>query len=318
MQNAIAISLAKGGDRTAAKRASVVLYVLFGIVFLIVLPIIALVYVIIKYCFSKDTKQEKYKCQKGTFRIVSIVFLTIGTIMYYYGDNADSIVGEELECSDECVRNNKFAQSVMLLISTLLFFITPEILQRFPYMGYDSYTRWHHVIFDVSAVIIQLNSLYASANIIIDTDQSCSEDDHNVRIASIVLTLFIGLLYFIFYYVYMIGTVDEPKHASRQNFGELWSWLLTLTVAIFGLLSSVFYVLADNTQPLGCAFGCDAMNIDNATAVIGTDVIQCDVLGLSVASLIFILLSCACYFFTFLLALSAQYYNIRNLTISKD
>ena len=310
IRNAAAIASSSGGDRKTGLLVSLVFYVILGVIFLLVLPIFTLGYTFKKYCCDKED------CKTGTLRCVSIVLLTIGNILNYYGGNINDYITDNEDCNDECVRNNKIARSISLGISTLLFFITPEILQRFPEMGYESFTRWHHIILDVSAVIIQLNSLYASIDVMID--QTCSQSVRSLSTASLILTFFVGGLYFIFYAIYTWGTMDGPCDADDDNCEECTHLSRIITIAVLAMLSSIFYVLEDNTQPLSCEYGCDGTNnMDNMmlNATMNDNITQCNIHGLSGAKLGLSLSSLLLFALVCVLAPYTQYRSVKNLKI---
>lgn len=149
-------------------------------------------------------------------------------------------------------------------------------------MSHNDYTRWFHTILEVSTVIIQL---YSSVNktIIIDMDDLCSSSHQDVYITLIVFTLFIGLIYFVFFYLYLMGTRKNPQGADGIRC-ESWSFTgLTLILAMFSL------VLGDNNQPLGCRFGCNGMNMESTmvtNSMPTNNLVQCNLQGLSITSLV--------------------------------
>ena len=323
------VGSAQSGNRRGAAIATIVFYSIFGVC-LLTAAIVVIIVTIVVYArrvtkanklpasTKEDAKKkrEQLSTAKKTLRLrtSSVILNALAAIFYYFGANITYIIDlyrDELNCGDNCFPNVRFAASILLALALFLFFVTPEILQRFPEMGYDGFTTWFHTIVDVSAVIVELNSIYSEVVIVTNMDQSCASIDHNLSITLIVFTVIIGLLYFSFHYLYTMGTMESPTNASDENCDRFRSWCLTL-ITIMGLAmwSLVLYLLTDNSQPLGCAFGCDESNMANATAIVAESDNQCNVLQFGIANLILSIFALIFFGCVVLLALFTQKLNV--------
>jgi hypothetical protein len=287
------------GNAYAAAITTVTFYGFFGVC-LMFSPIAVLLIV-------RKLSNAQFDCETCGLRTSSVVLSYVAALVYYYGANIIPIMdiyGDELKCGETCARNIKFSASVMLAIGLLLFFITPGIIERFKKTGYDGFTRWSHTVLDVSQVIIQLNAIYSEVSIIIDTSESCTSTNQGLSITLIVFTSFVGLIYLGFLYFYTFSTMKPP--GSDDTKVQVRSFGLTfVAIVICAMVSLVLHILAQNTQPIGCAFGCDDMNLGrniNATVINS----ECDMLIFGIANLVFSVFSPLFFLAVFFLALGTQ------------
>lgn len=230
--------------------------------------------------------------EKLCLRMFSVTLNSIAAFCYYYGSNINDLVelyGEEVGCSGKsgntCINNNKAAAAVFLAIALLLFFVTPEIIQRFKNISDETWTNWWYIILDISTVIIKLNTVYSEVRIITDTDEPCSLRDTSLNSFLIAFTVLIGVGYFFFYFYYTIGTV---KYSSTECIVCKWLGYI-LSVIVSSTCCLLMFSLTNNILPLGCGFKCGKLNI--TMIIMDTTEKGCDLQGYGITSFVLSVLS---------------------------
>ena len=172
-------------------------------------------------------------------------------MLYYYGDNINFILeryGEDLGCGDACIENNRIAAVVTLGMSLILFHITPGILKKIAIMNdwEDPETGWSYAL-DMLVVIVKIDTVFTVVAIMAQTGEFCSSVDVGLSWSFVVICFFAGLVAMIVYGVFSCS--DKLDNAASSIYINIAFFLLQFCFLV--------YLLADNQQPLDCAFGCD-------------------------------------------------------------
>ena len=174
----------------------------------------------------------------------------IASMLYFYGDNINYILeryGENLGCGDVCVENNRIAAVVTLGLSLILFHITPGVLRKIAKMNDWKYTEtgWKSAL-DMLVIIVKIDTVFTVVAIMAQTDEYCNSTDVGLSWSFVVICFFAGLVAMIVYGVFSCYKLDNSDKCK------------CITLAFFLLLFCFpMYLLADNQQPIDCAFGCD-------------------------------------------------------------
>lgn len=123
---------------------------------------------------------------------------------------------------------------------------------------------------------IKLDALYTALAIMTQTSDFCSKNDLSILVISLIVGIALMFGYCIFsrpwcYY-------DERK------------WIMPLTFTFLIILFPM-YLLADNLQPLDCAFGRDSFAFNQTQGAIGCDEAGSSILRLCFAMVTFIAVS---------------------------
>ena len=188
--------------------------------------------------------------EKPVIHSFSILLQTLGAVSYFYGDNINPIMqryGEELDCDDSCINNNRIAAVMALGLSLIIFYLFPQVTNKISIMiSWENVgTGWYSAI-DMIGIILKLDIVFTIVEIMTQTDEFCSTNDVGLSSPFIVICFFAGVFAMIIYGVYSCVKLDNSDKCK------------CITFAFFLLVFCLpMYLLADNQQPLDCAFGCD-------------------------------------------------------------
>ena len=251
------IVLATDDGRTAGL-ATIITY---GVEGLIILIIIQLIYVIFLIVTSEDNPA---RC----FNVIMVTTQIIASMLYYYGDNINFILeryGEDLGCGDVCVENNQIAAVITLGLSLILFQVMPGVLRKIAKMNKDwqyEETGWKSAL-DMLVVIVKIDTVFTVVAIMAQTDEYCNSTDVGLSSSFVIISFLAGLVAMIVYGVFSCVKLDDSDKTK------------CITLAFFLLLFCFpMYLLADNQQPIDCAFGCDTF-----TANMTQNEIDCNMRG---------------------------------------
>ncbi len=237
----ISLSTDGGQGRTAAI-ATITTFVLIVILVFGTLVIINLVYICCK------NKQVKTKT-------ALLVAETIGALFYFYGDNISSIInqyGEELGCGSRCRENNRIAATICLGIALLFYQLIPPCLHKLEKVieGSDSSSKKWYSASDMMVTIVKIDALYTVVAVMAQTEDFCSPSDLSISVSFLLISFIAGIILLVVYCIIYSLTLSDDKNAE-DYFWVPWVAFILLAICF------PMYVLADNAQPLDCAFGCD-------------------------------------------------------------
>lgn len=209
-------------------------------------------------------------------KIVHIFIQSFGAGLYFYADNINEVLEtyhKELGCNEQCLRNNRIAATVTLgLALTALQFI-PHLLHDIMGWEENKQSTWYLAL-DMIITITKIEVLYTAVAIMTQTNEYCGHIDRNLSISFIVICSFLGVFIMI----------SKCFHVRREEIDKK----ITLSLAcVFSVVGFLPYLLADNSQPLDCAFGCDFRAINQTR----DEQIRCNEKGVSILKLVLMIIS---------------------------
>lgn len=231
--------------------ATVVLFVLVIVVFFGILSILHLIYLC---CENEDDTLFKI-----AFSLVNI----LGAILYFYGDNITFIFdkyGDALGCGEQCVENNRIAAVITLGLALVLYHLLPPCLHQVATLcELSESTSWYSAS-SMITTIIKVDALFTVVAIMAQTTEFCGNVDLSISVAFLVISLVVGIALMIFYSYVSYKSIKDKE----------WGWIVPLACVLLVIMFPM-YVLADNLQPLDCAFGCDTFAFNQTQNEIGCD-----------------------------------------------
>ena len=257
--------------------ATVVTYSIWAVI-LIILQIVYMIYFMITLVKNYDDIGILL------LNLVLIISQVVASNLYFYGDNITYIVtryGEELGCGPGCVERNRIAAVVTLGLSLLAFQVLPPAIKKLSEMLEYDYeeTGWNSAM-DMIIVIIKIDAIYTAVAVMAQSDEFCSTSDVSLGSSFVVICFFAGLFAMVVNCIYSCVKLKEINK--------------TITLVFFLLLFCFpMYLLADNQQPIDCAFGCDTFAANTTL-----NDISCDMMGNAILRIGFMVVSLAILLFT--------------------
>lgn len=261
-------------EKRSAAIATVVLFVLVVVLFFGILTVMDFIYL----CF-------KYSSERRTLRIKIALLLVevIGAMLYFYGDNITFIFdqyGEVLGCDQKCIENNRIAAIITLGIALIFYHLFPPCLQKVASIAaLPKSTGWYSAS-DMITTILKVDTLFTVVAIMAQTTDFCSKTDLTISIAFLFVSVAVGIALMFIYCTFSFNLLADHKE---------WRWIVPLAFIIL-VIAFPMYVLADNQQPLDCAFGCDSFAF-NQTQNIGCKSVGNSALRLGFTAVTFIAVS---------------------------
>ncbi len=234
------------GDHLDSATAALVLFVLVAFLFFGLLTIVHFVYLCI------------FKCHYTTF-LTSFV-QTIGALLYFYGDNISNLLNKYstvLNCDEECVNNNRRAASFCLGVALIIFQMVPfiskqflKVLKRKEKLNLTTTKKspdWFSAI-DMITIFVKLDTLYSAIVVMVQSREFCNRSDITSSSAFLAVCVLTGIFAEVSYFLYAL---TSNEYSERVFTGLVTIGLIVLVCCL------PLYLLADNRQPLDCAFGCD-------------------------------------------------------------
>ena len=196
---------------------------------------------------------------------------------------------EGLGCDSRCVENNRIASVVLLGTAAVLLHIVPLLLKDVATMLEDSEDFSHgqaYYMLDMFAILVRIDTTYTIVVTMAETTAYCGLTDESLGWAFFVIFTVIGIAGLI---VTSIYAAYKMKHKHSMESKSALVIVMVLAV-IFLSISLPLYIIADNQQPLDCAWGCD-FHADNATLTATSSVFECNFKGNSVTRLAFMLVT---------------------------
>lgn len=236
------------GDMHASAIAAVVCYALIALLFFGTIAITHFVYL---GCLRRPY----------TTFIASII-QTIGCLLYFHGDNSISLLnlyGNEVGCGSSCQINNRIAATFTLGLALIIFQFVPSLLEEIFSLAKSKdggkkrkKNPWYSLI-DMISMFVKIDVLYSNVVATTDTPEFCSLSDISMSVSFAVVCLIAGYIAEIIYYISALHAKKDAKKDGDKVFRTLATFVLIVAMICFPL-----YFLAENKQPLDCAFGCDS------------------------------------------------------------
>lgn len=178
--------------------------------------------------------------------------LSFAAALYIYGDNINYIMqryGEELGCGEQCVTNNRIAAVISLGTALIILELFPPAIHKFIKIveWEDTRSTWYSSL-DMITIILRVDVLYTAVAIFAQTDEFCGHTDKALSASFITLCIIVGLSIMVINCVYSMKKVKNDDNAVFYMVG-------TCVPLAFSL---IMFMLADNEQPIDCAFICDS------------------------------------------------------------
>ena len=234
-------------DQQTAGLATVIFFSLDAVVFFGILSTINMLY----FC-----------CTGEDFRFKFIVLLAeiIAALLYFYGDNIGFIVdryGDVLGCGPQCTENNRIAAIITLGIALMYYQLFPSCIHTIAvnYGVEHTDTGWYSAT-NMMAIILKVDAVFTIVAIMSQTTDFCSRTDVSISVAFFVICTIAGISIMCVYCCLSAWKLSDDADTKA------WCWIVPLTFILL-VLSFPMYVLADNPQPLDCAWGCDSFASNN-------------------------------------------------------
>ena len=264
-------------SRERAAMAEIVLFPIISVLFLVVVfPAF--------YIFIYKKENEWFE-NKG-IHIILLLIQLIGASLFTYGDNINKIIGRySEELCDECLENINISARMALGLSLTIFHALPHALHKlFQSMEIsieEEERAWH--VLNMATTIIKIDSLYTVATTEV-TGELCS--DTHIVTSSVLFAI-------IFLYGIIVKVFDCKR--SKVNLENLKDNKCIITASVITVICLFLYLLADNTQPIDCAFGCNFSTLTNYSFECNTSSNMteiegsCDITGNSILRLVFMI-----------------------------
>ena len=239
----ISLSAPSDSSQHAAGVATVVLFVLVVLLFFGILSTLNIIYV---GCKGGDYMR---------FKIFVLLVEIFGAVLYFYGDNVGFIFdryGSVLGCGPQCIENNRIAAIIALGFALMFYQLFPMCIRKIADYNQIEHTStgWYSAS-DMMTTILKIDAVFTVVAIMAQTNDFCSRTDVSISVAFFIICLVVGIsLMFVYCSV-------SALELSNNNNTEAWCWIAPLTFIML-VISFPMYVLADNLQPLDCAWECDS------------------------------------------------------------
>ena len=241
------IILLANGDRASSAIAS---FSLFGII-----AVLFFGPLVFAHCIHLGLYKRHY------VSFISSTIQTTGALFFFYGNNINILInswGVEIGCGPVCVENIRLTASFSLGVSLIIFNFVPPILIRFLKVlkvkhrlkkEEKTIPNWILAL-DMVTMFVKIDTLYSAIVGIIQSPEFCSTRDIAFSSIFLAVCLIVGISAELIYYSHALTTNEK----SEKTYVALVSLGMVVMVICLPL-----YLLADNSQPLDCAFGCDTV-----------------------------------------------------------
>ena len=245
LREIISLSSPDESDQRAAGIATVVFFVLVLVILAVTISIVN----IISICIIED--DAKIIC----FELLVLLFDIFGAVLYFYGDNIGFVFsryGDVLGCGPQCVENNRIAAILILGCALIYLHLGPPCINKISdLMGIKHESVGWYSASDMITTILKIDAVFTVVAIMAQTTDFCSTTDKSISLAFLIICILVGIVLMI---VYCTSSAIELSDDSDT---EDWFWFAPFAFVILAI-SFPMYVLADNAQPLDCAWGCDS------------------------------------------------------------
>ncbi len=218
------------------------------------LALIAVLFVPVPYVVISIMEARRKTPTRSDLVRKSIIALmqVLAATSYFYGDNITYILqryAQELGCNQQCVINNRTATVVSLGHGNSMLQLLPSVILKLDYtVGWkDKKYIWYNA-HDLITIILKIDIVYTAVAVMAQRGEFCGTDDVSISVSFLVLCLIAGTGVMVISAVYFIQKTSNDNYAKFYILGGL----------IVLVPSFLMYMLADNQQPIDCAFGCDS------------------------------------------------------------
>lgn len=236
----VALSVPGDSDSRSAGIATVVLFVVVAVMFGIA-SIVNLFYLCCKY-------NDDVLCFKTILLIVEIV----GAVLYFYGDNITYIFdqyGDNLGCRQQCMDGIRITAVITLGLALMFYQLFPSCLRKVAKLSeidLPKTTGWYSAS-DLMTTMLKVDALFTVVAVMAQTTDFCGTIDLSISIAFLIISVVVGIVLMFFYGLFSYKSIDDKQFK-----------FIVPVAFILVLIAFPMYILADNLQPLDCAFGCDS------------------------------------------------------------
>ncbi len=247
------IILSAKGERRASAIAAFSVFGIIAVVFFGSLAIVHFLYL----CFLRGHR----------INFITSVVQTVGALFFFYGNNINDLVenyGSAVGCdsTSTCGANSRILSSFALGIALIIFNIVPSVtkgvlkllkLKRKPTsLIANKIPDWFAAI-DMITMFVKINTLYSAIVSMVQSTEFCNNTEIATSTTFLLVCIILGFFAEVVYFM-------NARVTNKDN-SKLYTGLVSFTFAAM-LLCLPLYLLADNRQPLNCAFGCDTFASD--------------------------------------------------------
>ena len=219
------------------------------------------------------------------FRVFALAVYSLGSMLYYYGDNINDIMqlfGSELGCGERCRLNNRVASTICSGTALLILKKYPGVQVQFhAIVGFQDTAKVWFSAADMVVLFVIFDSLY---NTVVaaaaETGETCGVEDIGVEVCFLVILILLGVLFVTINCLFAIK--KSPKSLHR---------LICITYGVV-LVCFPLFLLVNNRQPLDCAFGCHTQGRNATSSVDGCNSAGASGFRLGIFIFLFVGISC--------------------------
>lgn len=184
--------------------------------------------------------------------------------------------------SDACMDGIRITAVITLGLALMFYHLFPTCLQKVAKLSkidLPKTTGWYSAS-DMTTTILKVDTLFTVVAIMAQTTDFCGVIDRSISIAFLVISVVVGTTLMTVYGVFSYKKIDNRQYA-----------FIAPLVCVFLLIAFPLYILADNLQPLDCAFGCDSFASNQTRNSIGCDEVGNSALRLGFSFAAFLIVS---------------------------
>lgn len=268
------IILLSNGDRTSSAIAAFTVFTLIAVVLFGPL--------VLAHCIYLGFFKRHF------ISFISSTLQTFGALFFFYGNNIGSLIDSyrmDVGCDEYCVENVRLTASFSLGISLVIFNFVPPMLKRLletlrskAKLAKKEKTvpSWISAL-DMVTMFIKIDLFYSAIVGMVQAPGFCSTRDIGISTVFFFFCVILGVSAELIYYGYALS--------SNEKKDKVFTKLVSLSMVVM-VVCLPLYLLADNRQPLDCAFGCDTF-----AANVTINSITCDQAANSAVRLLFTLIT---------------------------
>ncbi len=267
------------GDQTASSTAAFSMFGIIAVVFFGSLAVAHFLYL----CFLRGHR----------INFITSVIQTVGALFFFYGNNINDLInnyGSNVGCTGTCAENSRIISSFALGIALIIFNIVPSVTksvlkllklkQKPTSLVATKIPDWFAAI-DMITMFVKINTLYSAIVSMVQSEEFCNNTDIATSTTFLLVCIIIGIFAEVVYFM-------NARVTNKDN-SKLYIGLISFTFASM-LLCLPLYLLADNRQPLDCAFGCDTVASNQTLNIVSCNALPNEAVrvGFTALALVFI------------------------------
>ena len=248
------------GDQTASSIAAFSMFVIIAVVFFGSLAVAHFLYL----CFVR----------RHRINFIISTIQTVGAVFFFYGSNINDLIdnyGSNVGCIDICAENSRiiasFALGIALVIFNVVPLITKGVLELFKLkkestsLVVKKIPDWFAAI-DMITMFVKINAVYSVVVSMVQSEGFCNTTDIATSTTLLLFCIIVGIFAEVVYFL--------NARATNKNNSKLYTGLISFTFVSM-LFCFPLYLLADNRQPLDCAFGCDTFASNQTLNIVSSN-----------------------------------------------